>query len=169
MGHDDYDDMPPPDEEAEDFRNFDPDAYLRRRGRATGVTPTDDEQSESNDFDSFDPDAYLRKRRAERGQQPLEASTYRTGEDVPSSRRRRRPSVEDEGDPMPDVGAAAGLGAGILSMFRSREAAHLNVQILREASPWIKTALLALGCAILVVLGSICALGFLLASTLARR
>jgi hypothetical protein len=170
MGHDDdFDEMPLPDEEAEDFRSFDPESYLRKRGRATGVSPSDDQRSEQADFDNFDADAYLRKRRAERKQQPLETATYRTGEDVPPPRGRRRRSVLDENDPVPDVGAAAGLGAGIFSLFGSREATRLNVEILRNANPWVKTALLILGCAILAVLGAICALGFLLATALARR
>ncbi len=171
MGHDDYDDMPPPDEEGEDFRNFDPESYLRRRGGATGVSPSDAERGDQDpsDFDNFDPDAYLRKRRAERGSREYGSASYPPEAEAPLRGRRRRSSVADDDEPLPGIGDAAGLGAGFLSLFRPGEGVGLKLEILREASPLIKGALLALGCAIVVVLGSICALGFLLANALARR
>jgi hypothetical protein len=170
MDHDDYDDgPPPPDEEAEDFRNFDPDTYLRKRGRGTSGTFSESNSTDENaeDFEKFDPDAYLRKRRAERGQQPIgSASSYPVDVEPPS---RRRKSVADDSEAIPDVGAAAGLGAGIIGMFGSREATRLNVEILRHGSPLIRAALIGLGCAIVLMLTGVCVLGFLLATAIARR
>ncbi len=170
MGHDDFDDMPPPDEEADDFKNFDPESYMRKRGRATGFTPLDDQTDEAQqDFDKFDPETYLRKRRAERGSREFGSASYPPDADVPLRGRRRRSRITDDDEPLPEMGAAAGLGAGILGFLRDGEGTRLNLEILREASPWIKAGLLALGCAILVVLGGICVLGFLLASAITRR
>jgi hypothetical protein len=170
MGHHDYDNGPPPDEEAEDFRNFDPETYLRKRGRGTSDAFSDQEPTDENaeDFAKFDPDAYLRKRRAERGQPPLGGADSYPVDMEPPSRRRRR-SVADDSESIPDVGAAAGLGAGIIGMFGSREATRLNVEILRHSSPLIRAALIALGCAIVLTLTGVCVVGFLLATAIARR
>ncbi len=41
---DQYDDMPPADDEADDFKNFDPEAYLAKRGRSRTSISSDIER-----------------------------------------------------------------------------------------------------------------------------
>jgi hypothetical protein len=169
MEPEDFDDIPPLDEEAEDFSKFNPDAYLRKRGRGTDSAFPGSRRAESDagGFDNFDPDAYLRKRRAERGQAGPLSDPY--APDAAPRGRRRRHSITDDDEPIGDTGAAAGIGAGLIGLLGLGEGAGLNVDILRRASPLIKTALLAVGCAIVLALAGICVLGFMLATALTRR
>ncbi len=165
MGHDDFDEMLPPDEDAQDFSHFDPDSYLRRRGLRDSDTSDDRLETDPENFDNFDPEAYLRKRSAQRGQPPLDSTSYAPGE---PPRRRRRSGVEDS-DLSPDMADAAGLGAGLLNLLHSPEEARFGFRVLREASPLIRMALLLVGCAIVFVLAVACVLGFWLATALTRR
>jgi hypothetical protein len=167
MEPEDFDDIPPLDEEAEDFSNFDPEAYRRKRGMGTASSSPGAERPDAGGFDSFDPDAYLRKRRAGQGRSAPLSDPY--AEDAAPRGRRRRRSITDDDELMPDAGAAAGIGAGLLGMLGGGDSLDLNLKILRDASPVIKSALLAVGCAIVLALTGICVLGFLLVTALTRR
>lgn len=166
MSQDDFDDYPPGDEEAEDFANFDPSSYLRKRGHALDDSPDRDEPSErdENDFANFDPSAYVRKRRAERGRSQLgDPNAVEASYGERSRRRRRQAGMED--DDFGEVGA----GAGLLASLGRRENKGLIAEIIREGGPLLRPAIVAVGCFLLLALIGICTLTLLIFNTLSRR
>lgn len=173
MGNDDYADLPG-DADAEDFANFDPERYTRRRRSSDWDESSVDESPTApppGDFANFDPNAYLRKRRGETRQSLV-------GQDASADRayRRHRRDFDSDinDDDLPDAGGVAGLGmgllGGLLSGGRSRQGQRtVYTDILREASPLVRAGLVALGCGILALLGMGCVVGYLLVTALTRR
>ncbi len=167
MGHDDYDETPG-DADAEDFANFDPERYGRRRNsddldRSSYNDPQPSAPSE--DFTNFDPNAYLRKRRGETGRSLI-------GQDASADRAYRRHrgfGSDDEDDALPDAGAAAGLGLGLLGGILSGGQGNQYFDILRRTSPLVRAGLLALGCGVLTLIGMGCVIGYLLVTALSKR
>ncbi|MCC7450743.1 MAG: hypothetical protein IT324_25235 [Anaerolineae bacterium] len=173
MGYDDFDDMPG-DADAEDFANFDPERYTRRRRGSDWNQPSADDapdSASSDDFANFDPSAYVRKRRGETRQSLV-------GEDASADRAYRRHrrdfGTDIDDDELPDAGGVAGLGMGLLGGLLSggrggqgQRTAYTD--ILREASPLLRVGLIALGCGIVALLGTGCVVGYLLVTALTRR
>jgi len=173
MGYEDYDDQPG-DADAEDFANFDPERYRRRRRSSDWDNSAPDASPDSvpsDDFANFDPSAYLRKRRGETRQSLV-------GQDASADRAYRRHSrnlsAELDDDDLPDAGGVAGLGMGLLGGILSggrggqgQRTAYTD--ILRETSPLVRAGLIALGCGILALLGTGCVVGYLLVTALTRR
>lgn len=155
---DEYEDFVPGDEDAEDFRNFDPANYRRRRNTSSDPIGSD-EQPASSDFDNFDPSKYIRKRR------PLESYVPDASAESESGRRGRR-SGRSSAYEEPTRGRAGGmgaLGATLLGLFSSGE--------LFASPAWrtIRPFITLIGCVIVLAIGAVCAVGFWLAQALAQR
>jgi hypothetical protein len=154
-----YEDFPPGDEDAEDFRNFDPSRYTRRRNQSSDVGNSA-EQSGSSDFDNFDPSKYIRKRRTSyapdandeaeggrRGRRAGRSSAYASYEEPQRER----------------AGGMGALAATLLGLFSSGEL--FTTPAWRTIRPFVTL----IGCAILIGIGAICAVGFWLAQSLGAR
>jgi hypothetical protein len=172
MGHDDYDEPPPPDEQAEDFANFDPETYLRRRNAGRYEEPLETEEdgqpseSTSDDFASFNAGDYVRKRYGERGR-PYQSESPSNREVAPAGRGRRAQSI----DPI-DARARQidkelrGERRGCFSrLFDFGEAFRLYQEILAEAGPLVRIV----GCVLVLVIGALCVVGYLVLSALTRH
>jgi hypothetical protein len=151
-----YEDFPPGDEDAEDFRNFEPSRYTRRRSGSSDLTGSD-EQAGASDFDNFDPSKYIRKRRqsyapdanaeAESGRRGGRAGRYSAYEEPQRER----------------AGGLGALGATLLGLFSSGEL--FTTPAWRTIRPFVTF----IGCALLIGIGAVCAIGFWLAQSLAQR
>jgi hypothetical protein len=140
------DDMPPIEEEADDFKNFDPQAYLSKRGRVR--------KSYDDDFSNA-PDISSRGARSAK-----------------TSRRERRQRYSDDMDFDNDGGQGAGIpmgiGAGILGMLESGNIGVVS-ELLRSFGPLAKVMLGVIGCALMMFCIVVCGGGFLLINALTRR
>jgi hypothetical protein len=155
MGHDDFDDMPPPDEMAEDFANFDPETYLRRRNAGSYGEPLETEEdsqpSESDAFSTFDAGDYLQKRYGDRAHL---TQSPRDEEAAYAARAReidRRLGTERPGC----LTRLLGLG-GTLGFLEA---------ILTEGGPIVRI----IGCVVVLAIGAICVVGYLALSALTYR
>jgi hypothetical protein len=165
MGHDDFDEAPPPDEGAEDFANFDPETYLRRRNAGRYGESSDAEEEtpplETDEFAQFKPGDYLKQRYASRSY--LSQSPH---EQAATGRRRGRPN-----DPNADRVRAidkqiGGERQGCFSrLFDLSEQFGLVREILTEGGPVVKI----IGCVIVVALGAICVVGYLVVASLTNH
>jgi hypothetical protein len=153
-----YEDFPPGDEDAEDFRNFDPSRYTRRRSRSDDSADSmgSGEQSGSSDFDNFDPSKYIRKRR----------TSYAPDANAEAEDGRRGGRAGRSGYEEPQRERAGGMGAlaaTLLGLFSSGE--MFTTPAWRTIRPFVTV----IGCAILIGVGAICAVGFWLAQSLGAR
>ena len=163
MGNDDEDFGPPPEEFAEDFANFDPDKYMKRRDTEP-FPQADDNQPEqgapeSDDFANFDPNAYLRKRANEKGRPDLSASPYDRETEYADRRRQRgterQISQEIKGERRGCFGR----------LFVMGESLGLVREILGQAGPLVRTV----GCIVVVLLLGLCTIGYLVINSLSRH
>jgi hypothetical protein len=167
MGNDDEDLGPPPEEFAEDFANFDPETYMKRRGteRPSQADDNQPEQGsqESDDFASFDPNAYLRKRYSERGRSDLSASPYDRETQYTD---RRRQQVFERGTERRLDGEIKGERRGCFSrLLNMGETFGLLREILVEAGPLLRIG----GCIVVVLLLGLCTVGYLVITALTRH
>jgi hypothetical protein len=138
---DQFDDMPPGDEEADDFKNFDPEAYLAKRGRTRNHSE-DVIQREAQDM---------------------------VGRGSPSGRRRRASSLEDNGSAYDAAqNVPVGLGAAIIGLLQNGNIG-MTGEILRSFGPFARIALGVVGCALVAFCVVVCGGGFLLINLLSRR
>ncbi|GEM_PF-5770969 len=166
MSDDELDDYIPGEDQAEDFANFDPATYLRRRGHALDGSLDQDEPSErnDNDFANFDPSAYVRKHRAERGRSQLgDPNAIQASYGERSRRRRRRAGMSDE-----DFGDV-GEGAGLLASLGHAENVGLLSELIREGGPLLRPVIVAVGCFLVLALVGVCAVALLIFNALSRR
>jgi hypothetical protein len=169
MSDDEFEDYIPGDDQAEDFANFDPSSYLRRRGHALDGSLNQDEPPErdadqADDFANFDPGAYVRKHRAERGHSQLgDPNAVAASYGERSRRRRRRAGMSD--DDFGDVGE----GAGLLASLGHAENVGLLSQLIREGGPLLRPVIAAVGCFLVLALIGICVAALLIFNTLSRR
>jgi hypothetical protein len=155
---DEYEDLPPGDEDAEDFRNFDPSRYTRRNQSSDSIG--NDEQSGTSDFDNFDPSQYIRKRRTSYA--PDASAAAESGRRGGRSRRSAAYSAYEE--PQRErAGGMGALGATLLGLFSSGEL--FTTPAWRTIRPFVTL----IGCALLIGVGAICAVGFWLAQSLGAR
>jgi hypothetical protein len=166
MGNDDEDFGPPPEEFAEDFANFDPETYMKRRGAGRpqmGDDQPEQESEVSDDFASFDANAYLRKRYGEQGRQNLGASPY--DQETEYTDRRRRRGTERGTEQRLDR-EIKGERRGCLSrLFNMSETLGLGWEILTEAGPLLRIV----GCIVVVLLIGLCTVGYLVINALTRH
>jgi hypothetical protein len=168
MGHDDFDDAPPPDEEAEDFTNFDPETYLRRRNAGQPDEPLETEEdsqpSGSDAFSTFNAGDYLKKRYSGRSylsQSPREQAAY-TGQ----GRRGRRNDPASARIREIDKEVAGGERRGCFSrLFDVSERFGLVREILTEGGPVVRIV----GCVLVLALGAICVAGYLILSAVTQH
>ncbi len=171
MGHDDFDDAPPPDEEAEDFANFDPETYLRRRNAGRDDEPLETEQdsqpSESDAFSTFDAGDYLQKRYGRRGRSYLTQSPR--GQEAAYTGRSRRSRQDDPVSARAreidkELGGTERRGC-LGRLFDLSEQFGLVREILTEGGPVVRIV----GCVLVLAIGAICVGGYLILSTLLNR
>ncbi len=169
MGHDDFDDAPPPDEQGEDFANFDPESYLRRRNQGRYGEPTEpdenDQPLETDDFSRFDPNDYLKKRYSERSylnQSSQERQAAYTGR----SRRGRRndPNAARVREIDRQLGGTERRGC-LARLFDFSETAGLFREIVMEGGPVVRIV----GCVIVIAILGLCVAGYLALSVLTRH
>ena len=167
MGNDEEDFGPPPEEFAEDFANFDPDRYMKRRGAGGSPEEGDDQpeqdSQESDDFASFDPNAYLRKRASEKGRPDLSASPYDREAEYTDRRRQR---AFERGPERRLDREIKGERRGCFSrLINTGETFGLLREILGQAGPLVRVV----GCIVVVLLFALCTVGYLVINTLSRH
>ncbi len=149
---DNFDDQIPPEEEAEDFANFDPERYLRKRQGQYGRPMMDEETADVG---------YTPGRRRRYAEDDLAAAPG-------SGRSRRRSGISSENDFGESLRPAAGVGAGIIGLVTSGEGMRLLPEILRQGGPLVRAGL-TIGCVLLIALVGACGVACLLAFSVLRR
>jgi hypothetical protein len=143
--NDDYEDLPPVEEESDDFKNFDPAKYLANR-RQTGSRR------------DLAQDDYDREELAPRGRS--------------SRRSRRREALGDSdmgGGGIDGEGIPVGMSAGILGSLISPENSRMLANLLGGAAPLVRSILPAIGCVLLALCALVCGAGYIVISTLTKR
>jgi hypothetical protein len=158
MSYDDYEEeMPPGDDDLDDFATFDAERFLRKRGGDQN-RPLPDEDSVNS--------GYTSRRRSYAQDNLPPAGSART------TRRRRsaRSSARDNDSGLNDAAIPAlGLGSQFIdSLGSGAEMTGIVSRIFREGGPAIR-AIIGVGCILLVGLMAVCGIGCLLLSASMRQ
>ena len=159
---DDFDNLPPIEEESDDFAHFDPENYLRRRGRIYGEPELIDSSE-----DPLPPPRGRRRRGvpSSGSYEPQYTTGRRRGR---RSTSRRRGSVLDDRDEFDAGDAPLGIGAAILGLLHEGNIGFFT-EILGGLGPLARFVLPAIGCVLVLACIAVCGGGYILITTLTRR